>query len=535
MGENINIDGEKKGIFRRFLLKLNGIYRSLRVRIFFALVVIGILPVFVICGFMKYYVEQEFLKSKEDRLLSQAHIMADNIALGKYGGNIDNDETDSDIAQLSASYNGRIIIIDNNFVIKKDSYSLDNNKTVVSEDVFKAYDGENIVNYDEEMGNIEILLPIIDSNKNKKGVLYVIFSTEDIEYSLKNIEKKADILQDIAVLTVLIASFVIAYLFVRPIKKGIEKFHKINNGYLDTRLNINTYKETEDLSTSFNDMIDTMQKLDASRQEFVSNVSHELKTPITSIKVLADSLLMQDNIPNEIYREFFADIAKEVDRENEIIMDLLELVRSDKKNAKINISKVNINEMLELILKRIKPIAAKKNVEITLESFRPIEAEVDEVKLTSAFSNLVENAVKYNVEDGWVRVNINSDHQFFYVKVADSGIGIPEESCNMVFERFYRVDKDRARKTGGTGLGLAITRNVILLHNGDIKVHSIEGEGTTFTVRIPLTYTEDKKTQKDEIKKAQKSQMKRIHKPRVKGLNKADKETSDEENNNEEE
>ena len=144
-----------------------------------------------------------------------------------------------------------------------------------------------------------------------------------------------------------------------------------------------------------------------------------------------------------------------------------------------------------MILKRLKPIAAKNNIELVLESFRPILAEVDEVKMTSAISNLVENAIKYNVMDGWVRVTLNADHKYFFIKVADSGIGIPDESQEMVFERFYRVDKTRARETGGTGLGLAITKNIIMLHNGAIKVYSKEGEGTTFTVRIPLNYVNE--------------------------------------------
>ena len=144
-----------------------------------------------------------------------------------------------------------------------------------------------------------------------------------------------------------------------------------------------------------------------------------------------------------------------------------------------------------MILKRLKPIAAKNNIELVLESFRPILAEVDEVKITSAITNLVENAIKYNVMDGWVRVTLNADHKYFFIKVADSGIGIPDESQEMVFERFYRVDKTRARETGGTGLGLAITKNIIMLHNGAIKVYSKEGEGTTFTVRIPLNYVNE--------------------------------------------
>ena len=119
---------------------------------------------------------------------------------------------------------------------------------------------------------------------------------------------------------------------------------------------------------------------------------------------------------------------------------------------------------------------------------RPVTAAVDEVKLTLAISNLVENAIKYNKEHGWVKVKLDADHQFFTIEVADSGIGIPEESLEHIYERFYRVDKSRSREIGGTGLGLAITRNAIIMHRGSIKVVSEEGVGTTFTVKIPLTY-----------------------------------------------
>ena len=182
------------------------------------------------------------------------------------------------------------------------------------------------------------------------------------------------------------------------------------------------------------------------------------------------------------------DIAKEIDRENDIITDLLSLVKMDKKGTTLNISSVNINELLEQILKRLKPIAEKKDVEVVLESFRPVVAEIDEMKLSLAISNLVENAVKYNYEKGWVHVSLNADHKYFYIKVADSGIGIPQEDQAHIFERFYRVDKSHSREMGGTGLGLAIARNAVIMHRGSVKVYSSEGEGTTFTVRIPLTY-----------------------------------------------
>jgi signal transduction histidine kinase len=160
----------------------------------------------------------------------------------------------------------------------------------------------------------------------------------------------------------------------------------------------------------------------------------------------------------------------------------------DKQAAALNIETVNINELLELLLKRIRPIAAERNIEIVFESMRDVLAEVDGVKLSLAFNNLIENAVKYNFDDGWVHVNLDADHKFFYVKVSDSGVGIPEDCQEQVFERFYRVDKARSRETGGTGLGLAITRNAILMHKGAIQLYSEPGKGTTFTVRVPLIY-----------------------------------------------
>ena len=189
-----------------------------------------------------------------------------------------------------------------------------------------------------------------------------------------------------------------------------------------------------------------------------------------------------------MYQEFMQDIAKEIDRENQIITDLLSLVKMDKTGQNLNIQTVNINELLEQILKRLRPIADKKNVEMVMESFRPVSAEIDEMKFTLAISNLVENAIKYNHDNGWVHVSLNADHKYFYIKVEDSGIGIPEEDQPHIFERFYRVDKSHSREIGGTGLGLAIARNAVIVHRGAIKVYSNEGEGTTFTVRIPLTY-----------------------------------------------
>ena len=207
------------------------------------------------------------------------------------------------------------------------------------------------------------------------------------------------------------------------------------------------------------------------------------------MKVLADTLVAQPDAPIEMYQDFMQDISKEVDREATIIDDLLSLVKMDKTAAQLNISTVDVNEMTEIILKRLRPIARKNNIELTFDSRRPVTAEIDEVKLSLAIMNIVENAIKYNKESGWVKVILDADHQSFTITISDSGVGIPEDSTDLIFNRFYRVDKSRSREIGGTGLGLSITKSAILMHRGSIDVDSVLGEGTTFTVTIPLSYT----------------------------------------------
>jgi len=206
------------------------------------------------------------------------------------------------------------------------------------------------------------------------------------------------------------------------------------------------------------------------------------------MKVLADSLLSQGNAPVELYQEFLKDIVSEIDRENQIITDLLALVKMDKRAQKLNIAAISINDLTELILKRLRPIARKNDIEVVFESIRPVVAEVDEVKMTLILSNLVENAIKYNKTHGWVKVLLDADYQYFKFEVSDSGIGIPEEDLGHIYERFYRAEKSHSREIGGTGLGLAITKNAVLLHRGSITVTSTFGEGSCFKIKIPLNY-----------------------------------------------
>ena len=463
---------KKNNAFQKFL-------KSMRFRLILLCLIVGIVPCLVLrAGFLKAY-EDQAASTRSIAIISQAKILADQIAANDYINKQNTESITVQLNQLSNIYDGRVMLIDSAFRIVADTYGLDETKTIISEEVVQSLSGKEISKYDKESRYLEMTLPIKAANSTEViGVMLVSVSMDSVLHDRDAVGRNA------AILTLIIGVLILAFAIfasgrlVRPLRRMEKSIRDIQTGYEEDGLNVNIYTETKEMSESFNQLFGRMKTIDDSRQEFVSNVSHELKTPLTSMK----------DAPVELYKEFMEDITNEIERENKIITDLLSLVKMDKSAADLNISSININEMLELILKRLRPIAEKQNIELVLETFRPVTAEIDEVKLTLAITNLVENAIKYNRENGWVHVTLNADYQYFYVKVEDSGIGIPEDSLEHIYERFYRVDKSHSREIGGTGLGLAITRNAVLMHRGAIKAYSTEGEGTIFTVRIPLNY-----------------------------------------------
>ena len=453
------------------------------------LVIIGIVPMIIVeKGIVESY-EERAVAVRSITVKNQCDIICDQMVQQNYLEDRSSEAINSELNILNNIYGGRIMIIDENFRIVKDTYDLDRGKTMVSQEVIDSYNGKDTSRYDSKSSYIEMTIRIQDKEtKETLGVMLMSVSTDEIQANMNILEQKGTMILMIVMVLVLVLGYFLSGILVRPFQKVTRSIENLTDGYLDEDISVPDYLETELITNAFNKMLARVRTLDESRQEFVSNVSHELKTPLASMKVLADSLNAQEDVPVELYKEFMQDITEEIDRENQIITDLLSLVKMDKKAADLNITTMNINDLLELILKRLRPIAAAKKVELILDSFRPVNAEVDETKLTLAISNLVENGIKYNVEGGWVKVSLNADHKYFYVTVADSGIGIPKESLDHIFERFYRVDKSHSREIGGTGLGLAIARSAIVMHRGAIKVYSKENEGTTFSVRIPLTY-----------------------------------------------
>lgn len=464
-------------------------FKSLRFRIMVLLVIIGILPCLIIEKVIVNSYENRAVEWKKMNVKNQCDIFGNQLMKEGYLEYQQSEVINRELSILSTVYNGRILIINRSGRIIKDTYDIDEGKYMLSEEVIQCFEGVDTSYYDESNDYIEQTVSLKDGkSKQIDGVMLVSISTGEIRDSIEILEHRGNLLMLAISILVLVLGYLLSKSLVKPFTRVSKAIEELTDGYLDEEISVPDYSETQMLSSVFNKMLKRMKVLDDSRQEFVANVSHELKTPMTSIKVLADSLVGQEDVPVELYKEFMQDIAVEIDRENKIITDLLALVKMDKKASDLNIEKVNINELMESILKRLKPIADKKKVELVLETYRPIVAEVDEVKLSLALSNLVENGIKYNVEDGWVHVTLNADHKYFYVTVADSGVGIPKDSIDKIFERFYRVDKSHSREIGGTGLGLAITRNAIAMHRGAVKVKSEEQKGTTFSVRIPLNY-----------------------------------------------
>ena len=455
-------------------------------------IIIGVIPINIFANILLDNYEDKAISNKFNQMQEQTIMLANQMLPTGYLTLVEVPEIDAEINRIAEVFKGRIVIVNSNLNIVEDTYGLyDSNKYLVSKEVIQSFNGNSSKIYDKENNYLKLTNPItltIEDNKAVVGAIVMNSSTKDIQSVLDSMEQRAIIFT----LTITIFIFVFAIYFssrlTRPLTSVVNSIDRLTEGYMGEEVSIKGYYEIEKISDSFNQMILRMQKIENTRQEFVSNVSHELKTPITSVKVLADSLIMQEDAPVELYREFLVDITEEIERENKIINDLLSLVKLDKTADDLNISSININDLLEQILKRLSPIAKKNNIELIYESFRPVMAEVDEVKLSLAISNLIENGIKYNTLDGWVRVSLNADHKYFFVKVSDSGIGIPEDAQDLIFERFYRVDKARSRETGGTGLGLAITKNIIQMHRGAIRIYSKAGEGTTFNVRIPLNY-----------------------------------------------
>ena len=232
-------------------------------------------------------------------------------------------------------------------------------------------------------------------------------------------------------------------------------------------------------------MSERIERQDKTRSQFVSNASHELKTPLSTMKILMETLIYQEPMDPAMTKEFLKDCNAEIDRLNRIVSDLLTLASVDSGNAQFNRQELRLKDLILEQARRLSPLARERGIELECSVKDSVEVSGDSFKLAQVIYNVIDNAIKYTPRGGSVRVDLFRQGKKAVIRISDTGIGIPAEDLPHIFDRFYRVDKARSRETGGTGLGLSIVKQIVLMHDGDITASSVENEGTTFTIELP--------------------------------------------------
>ena len=289
------------------------------------LILVSSIPCFVVKEVIVSAYEDRSVAWRTAEIQEQCTILSHQLAISNYLNNPVSEEVDAELSMLSNIYNGRALVIDEEYKIVKDTFGSDEGKTIIAPDVVTCFTGSSTSFYDDEAKYLDITTPIVETKGEEsvvKGVILVSVSTDIIYETMDEMGQKADMIIWALWLMIIFAGTFIVNHMMKPFGKIAKGMEDVTEGYDSNNLHVDTYTETQDISEAFNKMLGRMKILDDSRQEFVSNVSHELKTPLTSMKVLADSLLMQEDVPAELYKEFMEDITEEIERENNIINDL---------------------------------------------------------------------------------------------------------------------------------------------------------------------------------------------------------------------
>ena len=326
----------------------------------------------------------------------------------------------------------------------------------------------------------------IESDSRSIGAVVFISQVQDISEGVRGIR-----MQIFAWLIVVALAVILMVLFVlrsltRPIDQLQAGITKMTSGDFTARVNVRGHNEFTDLAVAFNTMSEKLEQLDSSRNQFVSDASHELKTPLSTMKILIETLLYQDPIDPDMTKEFLGDVNREIDRLNHTISDLLTLVNVERREMRLNYDNPDITTLLLEQVKRLAPLARENGIELDCSGHDELVVAGDRVKLEQVLYNIIDNAIKYTPRGGRVHASVTKQGKRAVIQVSDTGIGIPAKDLPHIFERFYRVDKARSRVTGGTGLGLSIVYQIVQLHGGTIEPESQEGKGTTFTIQLPL-------------------------------------------------
>ena len=356
-------------------------------------------------------------------------------------------------------------------------------------EVLQALDGTNVFNGDYKNGVIicRAATPIIHEGR----ILGSVYMTE---YDPIRGALVKGLQLHIFQITTLLGVFVVLFSLISStrfwLRMGniMNSMRIIQSGDYSHKVVISGNDELALLGREFNDLTDRLQKSEQKRTRFVADASHELKTPLASIKLLSDSILQNDMDPNTM-REFVADIGAEAERLNRMTEKLLTLTRLDSESDK-DVEIVQVAPTIRRVTRMLSPAAKAAGITIRLKLEENCPVLILEDDLYQIVFNLMENGIKYNIHGGSLTVSLKREEDNALLTVTDSGLGIPADALPNIFERFYRADKSRSRATGGSGLGLSIVRTIVEHNGGTIEAESQENQGSRFTVSFPIFDTE---------------------------------------------
>lgn len=348
----------------------------------------------------------------------------------------------------------------------------------------------------EQMSDIKGITLSVAVPVSQGGAVYLEQDMESIERMVRHVRLSLIMFSVIICIFVTIFSAATSYLITSPLKDFIRAAREISKGNFKTRIAANGANEIAELAETMNYMCAELEHIDEKRKKFVSDASHELKTPMATIKLICDTIVSADKPDIAMVKDFLNDLSDEIDRLTRIVERLLRLTKIESGKEEFSPELADYGMLLKRIQGKIQPSATNKNItissDIITEDMQPVFIDYD--KIWEAIYNIADNAVKYSKAGGVVRIECYISGSELITRITDEGPGIPDEYKERIFERFYRIDDSRARNTGGTGLGLAISKEIIAMHNGRITVRDAENGGSVFEVALPYRTASDIQT-----------------------------------------
>ena len=427
--------------------------------------------------------QELFYKSKQTSMVERCLLTASEIA----DLDVINPTTvAAAVSQIDSESVARLIVTDQSCTAIYDSAEAAGPQTkyIILPEVVQALDGNDVFSWNYHDGTMQsrAATPIY-SYGTLIGCVYMMEYDADQGSLIRSLQNNNLTITVILEIAVILFSLSFSRAFTRRLRKIMVSMRIIREGDYTHKVSMGGNDELTVLGEEFNDLAEKLRTSEQKRSNFVSDASHELKTPLASIKLLSDSIL-QNDMDIDTVREFVGDIGDEADRLNRMTQKLLSLSRIESQ-ADSDCEIVKIGPTIEKVVRMLSPLSAKNEITITTDITNDSSILILEDDLYQIVFNLVENGIKYNKHGGTLNIRLQREEDNVLLQVSDTGVGIPEDSLGHIFERFYRVDKARSRKSGGSGLGLAIIRIIVERNGGTIQVSSVISEGTTFTVTFP--------------------------------------------------